>query len=208
MKKLEPENYYSLGDLAKLFNTSESKMESVLEEKNIKPYHMLNRKIYIGKMINEKIIGKKQNLKFHRKFIPITSNNHSKTLTRVELLEKLELDSHTFNHLFIKQYDLKMCDILKNGAHIYHIDDVNDVIKRINDDRTFSFYPALLNEDTTYYTNQICQNLKISHSTFKRIYIKMFGLSPCKTEAANGYQNRAFYRGHDINKISLQLRSM
>lgn len=59
MEKLEPEMYYSIKDLSHIFNLSKNQVKTLTKEKQLKPIRLLNRELFLGKTINQHIIGKK-----------------------------------------------------------------------------------------------------------------------------------------------------
>lgn len=209
MEKLEPEMYYSIKDLSHIFNLSKNQVKTLTNEKQLKPIRLLNRELFLGKTINQHIIGKKNNLNRHRRlFRHVQNYDENELITRFQCADDLDMQVSTFGNVLVNEYHLKATEIQNDGKHLYRVKDINDVIDIINNDRKFSFYPQLLDEDSEYYATQITQNLKINHRQFKELYIHMFDLQPIRIENVTGHNKRIIYSGRDINKISKKIRNM
>ena len=191
IEKLEPEMYYSINDLAKLFNCSMNQIMTKLNDKGIKPYNMIGgRKCVFGKTINYHFLNKKYQL-----------------FTQSEIANELDKHPSYIMSYLIEKYQLK--PYKKEGACLYYQgEDINKIIQKANDDRKFSFYPSLLDDERTYYTAQITQNLKISTNHFKKLYVEQFGLKPINKEDIKGYNHKILYSGYDINRVSKKIRNL
>ena len=209
IEKLEPEMYYSINDLAKLFNCSMNQIMTKLNDKGIKPYNMIGgRKCVFGKTINHHFLNKKTNFDTSKdilKFIP--ENKKYQLFTQSEIANELGKHPSFIMTCLIEKYQLK--PYKKEGSYLYYQgEDINKIIHKINNDRKFSFYPSLLDDERTYYTAQITQNLKISTNHFKKLYIEQFGLKPVNKEDIKGYNHKILYSGYDINRVSKKIRNL
>ena len=209
INKLEPEMYYSINDLAKMFNCSTNQMMNTLDKKGIKPYNMIGgRKCVFGKTINHHFLNKKTNFDTTKDILSFIPNNKKYQLfTQSEIAKELNKHPSFIKSCLIEKYQLK--PYKKEGATLYYQgEDINNTIQQINDDRKFSFYPNLLDDERTYYTAQIIQNLKISMNHFKKLYVERFGLKPINQENITGYNHKILYDGYDINRISKKIRNL
>lgn len=207
--KLEPEMYYSMNDLAKIFNCSVNQMMTAIKDKGITPYTMLGgRKCVFGKTINQHFFDKKTNFDTSQdplSFIP--ENKKYQLFTQTEIANEINKHPTFIMKCLIEKYCLT--PFRSDGSrHYYQGEDINNVIQQINNDRKFSFYPSLLDDERDYYTAQITQNLKISAERFKELYVERFGLEPINKENIKGYNHKVLYNGYEINRISKKIRNL
>ena len=142
ISKLEPEMYYSINDLAKMFNRSTNQIITALDDKRIKPYNMIGgRKCVFGKTINHHFLNKKTNFDTSKdtlKFIP--ENKKYQLFTQSEIANELDKHPSYIMIYLIEKYQLK--PYKKEGACLYYQGEaVNKIIQKANNDRKCSLYP-------------------------------------------------------------------